>query len=246
LDETSQLELEKHCMEYIENNFNESSINDTAAAVDYMYNTWRSRKAPKVFENIVRKIHMNMTDLDATGIIHFANFVAKFEHSQTFGKEKYEQDLDNPSLNFKRIFEDIEHKCYYIDAMPDIELSHFARALGSLGIFGKGETKLWRLLISYYWFKSNSFELGDLANVLDGFAAMNPKGETIGTYHIQQILDNYVEGRHSLQIEAKIWFVSNFVKLKQMKMHPFPAEIFSEIEQEILQLDFNDIKFPRG
>ena len=83
MDETSQLELEKHCMEYIENNFNESSINDTAAAVDYMYNTWRSRKAPKVFENIVRKIHMNMTDLDATGIIHFANFVAKFEHSQS-------------------------------------------------------------------------------------------------------------------------------------------------------------------
>ena len=70
-----------------------------------------------------------MADLDATGIIHFASFVTKFEQSQSknffvtgklkflgFGKEKYETDLDNPGLDFRRIFNDIENKCYYIDA----------------------------------------------------------------------------------------------------------------------------------
>jgi hypothetical protein len=47
LDETSQVEFERHCLEYIENNFNESNINDVLASADYMYNTWRVRKATK-------------------------------------------------------------------------------------------------------------------------------------------------------------------------------------------------------
>lgn len=33
-----------------------------------------------------------------------------------FAKERADKDLDREELNFKKIYADIEHKCYYIDA----------------------------------------------------------------------------------------------------------------------------------
>jgi hypothetical protein len=72
---------------------------------------------------------------------------------------------------------------------PDIELGHFARAVGFLGMLGKGGNKLWTILISTYWTKANSFEIVDHANLLDGFSSTIARGDTIGTQHIQQILD---------------------------------------------------------
>jgi hypothetical protein len=72
---------------------------------------------------------------------------------------------------------------------PDIELGHFARAVGFLGMLGKGGNKLWTILLSFYWTKANSFEIVDHANLLDGFSSTLARGDTIGTQHIQQILD---------------------------------------------------------
>jgi hypothetical protein len=44
----------------------------------------------------------------------------------------------------------------------------------------------------------------------------------------------------------RIWFVSNFLRLKEQKTLVFPPEIFTEAESEIMQLDFNNLKLPRG
>lgn len=33
-----------------------------------------------------------------------------------FAKEKADKDMDREELNFKKIYKEIEHKCYYIDA----------------------------------------------------------------------------------------------------------------------------------
>ncbi len=37
----------------------------------------------KAYESVIRKASLNMVDIDATGVIHFANFLAKFEQSQS-------------------------------------------------------------------------------------------------------------------------------------------------------------------
>jgi hypothetical protein len=37
----------------------------------------------KAYETIIRKVSQNMVDIDATGLIHFANFLAKYEQSQS-------------------------------------------------------------------------------------------------------------------------------------------------------------------
>jgi hypothetical protein len=49
-----------------------------------------------------------------------------------------------------------------------------------------------------------------------------------------------------LDIGMRIWFVSNFLRLKEQKTLIFPPEIFTEAESEIMQLDFNNLKLPRG
>jgi hypothetical protein len=113
-------------------------------------------------------------------------------------------------------------------------------------MLGKGGNKLWTILISTYWTKANSFEIVDHANLLDGFSSTIAKGDTIGTQHIQQILDAYLNIKDELDIGMRIWFVSNFLRLKEQKTLVFPPEIFTEAESEIMQLDFNNLKLPRG
>jgi hypothetical protein len=166
----------------------------------------------KAYETVIRKVYHNMVDIDATGVIHFANFCAKFEQSQSKNfpfptktddsvcQRKSGQRHGPRRIEFQENLHGnraqvLLHRCVRLNALltnyrfPDIQLGHFARAVGFLGMLGKGGNKLWTILLSFYWTKTNSFEIVDHANLLDGFSSTLARGDTIGTQHIQQILD---------------------------------------------------------